>query len=68
VKEGIEGAIFEDEPDRSEQSRGETAAGAESVQGMKHTGGRDREHQSGYGGQQGEPKTSSDQREPHRPD
>ena len=29
---------------------------------------RDREHVSGYGGHGGAPKTSSDKREPHRPD
>ena len=28
----------------------------------------DREHVSGYGGHGGDAKTSSDQREPHRPD
>jgi hypothetical protein len=54
----------------------ETGAGAEATHG---TGAapvdpnatettRDREHVSGYGGHGGDPKTSSDEREPHRPD
>ena len=54
----------------------ETGAGAEATHG---TGAapvdpnatdavRDREHLSGYGGHGGDAKTSSDQREPHRPD
>ncbi len=54
----------------------ETGAGAEATHG---TGAapvdpdaaeptRDREHVSGYGGQGGAPKTSSDKREPRRPD
>jgi hypothetical protein len=54
----------------------ETGAGAEATHG---TGAapvdpdaaettRDREHVSGYGGDGGAPKTSSDKREPHRPD
>jgi hypothetical protein len=54
----------------------ETGAGAEATHG---TGAapvdpnatettRDREHVSGYGGQGGAPKTSSDTREPRRPD
>jgi hypothetical protein len=54
----------------------ETGAGAEATHG---TGAapvdpnaadtiRDREHVSGYGGHGGDPKSSSDEREPHRPD
>ena len=59
-----------------------TGAGAEAVQGTPESstasgvaGGkpapgasRDRSHESGYGGRGGESKSSSDTREPNRPD
>jgi hypothetical protein len=54
----------------------ETGAGAEATHGTGAAPAdpdaagtvRDREHVSGYGGHGGEPKTSSDEREPRRPD
>jgi hypothetical protein len=69
--------------DNEDQADGaKTGAGAEAVQGTpesstasgaagdKSTPGasRDRSHESGYGGRGGEPKTSSENREPNRPD
>lgn len=59
----------------SDQTKGKsTGAGAEAAEGLHSTGERDqteksgaksaRQHQSGYGGAGGTPKTSSDQREP----
>lgn len=60
-----------------------TGAGAEAVQGTPESSNassgvaadkpapgasRDRTHESGYGGRGGESKTSSENREPHRPD
>ena len=60
-----------------------TGAGAEAVQGTPESSlessgvaadksapgaSRDRPHESGYGGRGGEPKSSSENREPNRPD
>ena len=68
-------------PDQEDQADGaKTGAGTEAVQGTPESstassGGkgapgasRDRPHESGYGGRGGEPKSSSDTREPNRPD
>ena len=102
VKEGLEGAVFEEEEDgaenpnaRNASGRGRpTGAGSEAAEGthdaMHGQGpssrtsadqaaggtagddarrgsepltGREREHESGYGGRGGSPRTSSDQRE-----
>ena len=60
-----------------------TGAGSEAVQGTPESSNessgvgsdksapgasRDRSHESGYGGSGGEPKTSSENREPNKPD
>jgi hypothetical protein len=73
-----------DSPDQEDQADGATTgAGTEAVQGTPESstassgvaGGktapgasRDRPHESGYGGRGGESKSSSDTREPNRPD
>ena len=49
-------------PESSVESSG--AGGEKSAPGAS----RDRPHESGYGGRGGEPKSSSDNREPNRPD
>lgn len=70
--------------DYEEQADGtKTGAGAEAVQGTPESStetsgvagdksapgaSRDRPHESGYGGRGGENKSSSDTREPNRPD
>lgn len=86
VKEGLEGAIFE-EGEPASSGKGDTGAGSEAAEGIhgaaspsegapgqEGTGKagrpgseplhqREHEHRSGYGGEGGEPRTSSDQRE-----
>lgn len=64
------------DPDADAHPPTKTNAGLEATVGSHPTrepGGtsplnRDREHVSGYGGDGGEPKSSSDVREPNRPD
>lgn len=92
VKEGLEGAIFEEDATASDAHRGSSAdadttgAGSEAAAGIRGAadqvprstddGGadddlpgseplekREQEHKSGYGGEGGEPRVSSDQRE-----
>jgi hypothetical protein len=46
----------------------EAAHDADAVPGDATEQPRDREHVSGYGGAGSDPKSSSDQREPKRPD
>ena len=73
-----------DADDTEDQADGtKTGAGAEAVQGTPESSvdssgvgrdksapgaSRDRQHESGYGGRGGESKTSSENREPNRPD
>ena len=73
-----------DSPDQEDQADGATTgAGAEAVQGTPESStrtsgvesgqgapgaSRNRPHESGYGGRGGESKSSSDTREPNRPD
>jgi hypothetical protein len=69
-----------DKPDTSGSansgSQEKTNAGAEAMTGASQppkgdelpTSGRDRQHVSGYGGDGGDPKQSSDTREPNRPE
>jgi hypothetical protein len=60
----------------SDGDQEKTNAGAEAMTGASRppkgdelpTSGRDRQHVSGYGGDAGDPKPSSDAREPNRPD
>ncbi len=66
-------------PDRPDDAVKPTGAGNEAAAGMRATResdderpgseplDRDREHTSGYGGEGGAPRTSSDTREPHNP-
>jgi hypothetical protein len=59
-----------------ETGQEKTNAGAEAMTGAAQppegdeltTPGRDRQHVSGYGGGGGDPKATSDTREPNRPD
>jgi len=76
--------VDNDSDDIEDQADGtKTGAGAEAVQGtpeasVESTGGardkaapgasRNRSHESGYGGRGGEAKSSSENREPNRPD
>jgi len=73
-----------DPDDTEDQADGtKTGAGAEAVQGTPESSvgssgvagdkaspgaSRDRQHESGYGGRGGESKSSSENREPNRPD
>lgn len=73
-----------DSDETEDQADGtKTGAGAEAVQGTPEASiessgvagdksapgaSRERQHESGYGGRGGEPKSSSEKREPNRPD